>query len=139
LRKLNILFALFFSTTLSSFVSAEEPIKRFEIGASASLLVMGTDRPTGGFMPSVSIGHRWPINDTWSVALGGQGGVFGIGGDSHWIGFIAGPYTNIGVKPWSTNITLGLTATAGFGRIPTCNAWDYVCNMLDFSLLLPQD
>lgn len=96
----------------------------WQVETKASYIVLGARaaRATGGLMPSLTARHTWPLGKA-SLALGGDIGLFGLGGDASWMGILGGPIIGIGARPFSVSISLELSAHLDFGRIPVCNLW----------------
>lgn len=99
--------------------------KRWSVGAGLSLVVLGGERETGGPMPTLGAWYTWHPSESWDVSAGLVGGAFGLSGDAHWIGVLAGPDASVA---WRTGIG-GLQAQAGLGldggHVPVCTDWGW--------------
>ncbi|WP_437777171.1 hypothetical protein [Sorangium sp. So ce1097] len=107
---------------------------RWQIDVKAAYVVLGASgaRATGGIMPSVTGMRRWPLGDAVDIGLGADVGLFGLGGDARWLGFLGGPAASTRVTPFRVPVSLDLTARLDFGRIPVCNAWGLCLRYLGF-------
>ncbi len=94
----------------------------WQVDLRGSHVVLGGERETGGFMPVLAAQKSFEVAKDLRLGIGGDVGLFGLGGAPRWIGFLAGPTGSISYQA-SKAIGLGARLSSGLGRIPVCNDW----------------
>lgn len=118
---------------LSDLALAEEPGPRhWSLDASAAYVVIGGSPSTGGIMPAVTFRRTWAPTESVTLGAGVGLGVFGLGGDSRWIGVLGGPVVSASWRPWTPPLSLTASFAADFGRVPRCNAWGWCMRWIGF-------
>lgn len=107
------------SLLVTSLANAEP--RTIDIAASASYVVIGGGRNTGGLMPSIAWRWTWQARAA-DLSLGAHLGLFGFGGSPRWMGVLGGPTAAIAWHPRSA-WTVGVGVDVDVGRLPVCNAW----------------
>ncbi|WP_129355321.1 hypothetical protein [Sorangium cellulosum] len=107
---------------------------RWQIDVKAAYVVLGARaaRSTGGIMPSITALHRWPVREAVDIGIGADVGLFGFGGDAHWLGVLGGPMAAGRVSPFRVPLTFELAARLDVGRLPVCNARGLCSRYLGF-------
>lgn len=95
----------------------------WSIDLTGAFVVLGDQRETGGFMPTLSGLRSRELSRRWSVAAGAELGVFGFSDEARWIGVLAGPVGRVSLRPTRWPVVFGLGLHGSVGRIPVCNNW----------------
>jgi hypothetical protein len=106
----------------ASAANAEEE-RPWSVDVSASLVVLGDKRPTGGIAPTLAGRYQWELGELLRLQLGLSAAAFGFGDELRNAGFFVGPTASIGLDLKEWGLSGSAMLTADWGRAPVCNDW----------------
>ncbi len=89
--------------------------------ARAGMLVMGSERPTGGLTLGAGLRYLGPLTEKCGIYGGAGAAVVAPNDGWHWMGVLLSTEAGgwCGAGPWHLSAGLGLPV----GQLPTCTSW----------------